>query len=301
MLVFNRPEHTARVFAAVRRARPETLYVVADGPRPDRPGEAEACARTRAVFDGVDWPCDVVRIFSDGNMGCRDRVVSGITEVFGQVDRCIFLEDDCVPDPTFVPYCEDLLERYATDERVMAISGDGFTSAVGNMRFPHSYYFTRFVHVWGWATWRRAWKHNGAAAARWPEVRNSGFLRKVLGSWEAALYWKLWLEQCFDRRINTWDIPWVFACWLADGLSICPDRNLVSNIGFDGTGTHTTGRSPLAGLATTPMDFPLRHPGAVVRHRAADEWTQRYCYTGSLRQRWKRVVRYVKRGVKAGV
>ena len=123
MLVFNRPAHTARVFEAVRAARPETLFVVADGPREGRAGEAEASRATRAVFDGVDWPCEVVRLFSDVNLGCGKRIGTGITGVFERVERCIFLEDDCLPDATFFPYCEELLERYADDERVMAISG----------------------------------------------------------------------------------------------------------------------------------------------------------------------------------
>jgi len=301
MLVFNRPEHTARVFAAVRQARPERLFVVADGPRRDRPGEETICRQTRAIFDAVDWPCEVVRIFSEANLGCRARISSGISEVFTHVDRCIFLEDDCLPDPTFFPFCTELLDRYADDDRVMAISGDGFTSALGHMRFPHSYYFTRYFHVWGWATWRRAWKHYEAAASKWPEVRDTDFLRRTLGSREAALYWKLWLEQCHDGRLNTWDIPWVFSCWMAGGLAICPDRNLVTNIGFDGTGTHTGGSSPMAGLATTPMEFPLQHPPTIAANDAADRWTQRHLFSGSLRQRWKRVIRYAKRGIKAGV
>ncbi len=299
MLVFNRPAHTARVLEAVRAARPRTLFVVADGARPDRPGEVEATRSVRALFDTVDWPCEVVRIFSETNLGCRERIGSGITEVFRHVDSCVFLEDDCLPHPTFFRYCADLLARYAGDDRVMTISGDGFSNELGGLRFDHSYYFTRFVHIWGWATWRRAWAHYDGTMAQWPALRDSNWLRSRFPSFEDRLFWTLWFQMCCDGRLNTWDIPWVFSSWRRDGLSICPARNLVTNIGFDGTGTHVGGRSPFAGLPVHEMDFPLQSPPAIACHEDADRWTQRYCFTGTPRRRWKRFLRYLKQGVGA--
>jgi len=296
MLVFNRPAHTARVFAAIRAARPRTLMVVADGPRPDRAGEAEACRAVRSIFDSVDWPCELVRIFSDRNLGCRERIGSGITEVFSHVESCIFLEDDCLPHPSFFEYCTELLGRYALDDRVMTVSGDGFTSALGGMRFPHSYYFTRYPHIWGWATWRRAWAHYDGTMSRWPERRDSGWLRSLFPSFHDRLFWTLWFEMCHDGRLNTWDIPWVFSSWQRAGISICPSQNLVTNTGFDGTGTHVGRRSPFANLTTRAMDLPLRHPPRTEPDAAADLWTQRFCFTGTARRRWKRVLRYLRRG-----
>lgn len=153
-LIFNRPEETARTFAAIKAARPSTLLVVADGPRLDRAGEQELCARTRTVIDGVDWPCEVLRNFADANIGCGRRVSSGLDWAFSQVDEAVILEDDCLPDPSFFPYCDELLERYRTDERIMMVSGNNFQN--GASRTWDSYYFSRLPHCWGWATWRRA-------------------------------------------------------------------------------------------------------------------------------------------------
>jgi hypothetical protein len=111
-LIFNRPEETARTFAAIRAVRPARLLVVADGPRAGRRGEEELCRRTRSVIDGVDWPCEVLRNFSGANMGCGRRVASGFDWAFAQVEEAIILEDDCLPDPSFFPYCAELLERW---------------------------------------------------------------------------------------------------------------------------------------------------------------------------------------------
>lgn len=299
MLVFNRPAHTARVFEAVRAARPRTLLVVADGPRPGKPGEEERCRAVRRVFEAVDWRCEVVRIFSEENLGCRGRVGSGISEVFSRVERCVFLEDDCLPAPTFFGYCAELLDRYAQDERVMTISGDGFTSALGGLRFEHSYYFTRFPHIWGWATWRRAWAHYDGAMSAWPALRDSGWLGSIFPSFSDRLFWTLWFEMCHDGRLNTWDLAWVFSCWQRGALAICPDRNMVTNIGFDGTGTHTGAGSRFADLARADMDFPMQHPTDVAPDAAADRWTQRECFAGSPRRKWKRLLRYLRHGRRA--
>src|SRR6185295_3256318 len=121
-LIFNRPDTTARVFEAIAAARPRTLLVVADGPRADRAAEAEQCRATRAIIDRVDWACEVLVNYADENLGCKRRVSSGLTWVFEQTSRAIILEDDCLPHPTFFRYCEELLDRYEDDERVMSIS-----------------------------------------------------------------------------------------------------------------------------------------------------------------------------------
>jgi hypothetical protein len=151
--IFNRPDTTARVFEAIRQAQPSKLLVVADGPRSTRPGEAEKCAATRAIIDQVDWECEVLTNYSDVNLGCRHRVSSGLDWVFEQVEEAIILEDDCLPHPTFFRFCEELLEWYRHDHRIVAISGDNFQN--GHQSGEFSYYFSRYVHIWGWATWRR--------------------------------------------------------------------------------------------------------------------------------------------------
>lgn len=273
MIIFNRPDTTARVFAEVARARPSQLLVIADGPRADRPGEAEQCAAARKIIEQVDWPCDVLTNFSNVNLGCRVRVSSGLDWVFNTVEEAIILEDDCVPDPTFFRFCDDLLAKYRTDQRVMMISGDNFQFGVP--RGPYSYFFSRFCHVWGWATWRRAWQFYDLSMRLWPTVRDEGWLVSILDDPGAARRWGKTFDLLHSGRVDTWDIQWLFTCWVQGGLSIMPNVNLVSNIGFGPGATHTNSATYfLANLPTSAIHFPLHHPPIVVRHRDADRYTE---------------------------
>lgn len=286
LLIFNRPETTAQVFAAVRAARPQQLLIVADGPRPDRAGEAERCAAARAVVEQVDWPCEVHQNYAEANLGCRRRVSSGLDWVFQTVAEAIILEDDCVPHPSFFRFCVELLARYRDDERVMHISGDNFQ--VARPRTAYSYYFSRYAHVWGWASWRRAWRHYDVDLKLWPELRAGGWLEDWLGDASAARHWHGLLERCYRGEIDTWDFQWTLACWAQSGLSILPAVNLVSNIGFDAGATHTRVKSRLADLPTQPLEFPLRHPAFVLRDSRADAFTQQeqFGWPG----RWRRLL-----------
>ncbi len=176
-LIFNRPAETFRVFDAIREARPEKLLIVADGPRPTRPGEAALCNETREVLDRVDWSCQVLSNFAETNMGCGRRVASGLDWAFEQVEEAIILEDDCLPDSSFFPYCGELLERYRADERIMMISGNNFQN--GASRTADSYYFSQLPHCWGWATWRRAWRHYDFVMQDWRGGRNRGLVKEL--------------------------------------------------------------------------------------------------------------------------
>jgi hypothetical protein len=271
-LIFNRPEETARVFSEIARARPSKLLVVADGARADRPGEREACERTRAVVERVDWDCEVLTDFSEVNLGCRRRVSGGISWVFSQVEEAIIVEDDCLPDPSFFKFCEELLDKFREDERVMMLSGDNFQ--FGRRRTPYSYYFSRMMHVWGWASWRRAWRHYDVEMRLWADLRDTPWLLDLLGDEEAAAFWR----DVFDKTAaghDTWDFQWVFACWAQHGLSALPERNLVTNIGFGAGATHTHAETRAANIPAEALAFPLRHPPHVVREREADLFTMR--------------------------
>lgn len=279
LLIFNRPETTAQVFAAIRAVRPATLLVVADGPRPDRAGEAERCAVARAIVEQVDWPCEVLRNYADINLGCRRRVSSGLDWVFAQVPEAIILEDDCVPHPTFFRFCTELLDLYREDERIMHISGDNFQEGVNTGR--ESYYFSRYAHVWGWATWRRAWRHYDVDMRQWADFRARRLLANVLEDTAEVRYWDVKLESVARGQLDTWDVQWMFACWAHGGLSVLPHQNLVTNIGFGHGATHTRFKSRLAARPLRAMEFPLRHPNFVVRNRQADAYTGRWQFTSN--------------------
>jgi hypothetical protein len=280
-LIFNRPDTTARVFEAIRQAKPPKLLVVADGPRPDRPDDVEKCKAARAIIDKVDWDCAVLTNYSDLNLGCKNRVSSGLDWVFSLVEEVIILEDDCLPHPSFFRFCQDLLDYYRDDERIMAISGDNFQ--LGRKRTEYSYYFSRYNHIWGWASWRRAWQYYDVKMRLWQEIRDCNWLEYILGEGQSVKYWTKIFQSAYDGKIDTWGYRWTFACWIQNGLTILPNVNLVSNIGFGEGATHTSSsKSKVANLPVEEMIFPLKHPPFLLRHVEADDFTHNNIFYVSL-------------------
>jgi hypothetical protein len=275
-LVFNRPDTTKRVFEAIRQAQPSQLFVAADGPRENNPGEVERCKEARGIVqDGIDWDCEVKTLLRDKNMGCKVAVSSAIDWFFGQVKEGIILEDDCLPHPTFFGFCEELLDKYRDDERIGQISGDNFQ--FGRNRRKYSYYFSRYAHVWGWATWRRVWKNYDVDMKLWPEIRDDGWLQGWLGNKNLAEYWTRIFEDVYQGKIDTWDYQWGFTCWSQNCLTVLPSVNLISNIGFSKDATHTTYENDKsAGIPAEAMKFPLVHMPFVIRDGCSDENEERY-------------------------
>ena len=278
MLIFNRPCVTRQVFEAVRKARPEKLLVIADGPRANRQEDYDLCAGARGIFDDVDWPCTVEKNFAEANLGCMRRVSSGLDWAFERVEEAIILEDDCLPAATFFPYCTELLDRYRDDPRIAQISGVNFL--FGRHKISYSYYFSRYNQAWGWATWRRAWLCNDNAMELWPAFRSEGGLSKLIKDQRVVQYWTDVLDQVMAANIDSWACRWSLACLRQEMLTLIPSVNLVSNIGFGEDATHTTEDEShlLANVPTEEMVFPLAHPAMVVPDCIADGITERIMF-----------------------
>ncbi len=268
-LIFNRPDTSKKVFAEIAAAKPAKLLVVADGPRLHQPDDVAKCQATRAIIDEVDWDCDVLTNFSETNLGCKRRVSSGLSWVFEQCEEAIILEDDCIPHPMFFRYCQELLERYRDDERVPMICGSNFH----HDRSPttDSYYFSKLGHIWGWASWRRAWQNYDVAISSWPALRETSWLFDTLGNEAAADYWQGIFDKTHAGEIDTWDYQWFFSWWAQNGLAVIPTANLISNVGFGEDATHThTAVNTMAHRPTSEITFPLQHPRNMVRDRETD-------------------------------
>lgn len=284
LFVFARPDHTRAVIRQIRQARPAILLVVGDGPRPNHPADRERCAEVRRIIEReVDWNPRLLTLFSETNLGCRQRISSGLHWVFQQVKEAIILEDDCLPDPTFFRYCGELLHHYADDARVGCISGDNFQPQP--FACGASYYFSKYNHCWGWATWRRAWSFYDDTMSGWPELKAAGWLQGVFSDAREAAYWTRIFDTVHRRELDTWDYVWTYSCWAQSFLSILPKINLVANIGFGSSATHTTGAMPpWLPLSAQAMPFPLRHPPVMVVSHAADQWSQKNIF-GSAKSR----------------
>lgn len=284
-IIFNRPDLTKKVFERIAQAKPEKLLVVADGPR--FPEEEERCTKAREAIKIINWDCEVLTNYSDTNLGCKRRVSSGLDWVFSEVEEAIILEDDCLPTLSFFYFCEELLNYYRHDERIMMISGDNFQN--GQSRTSHSYYFSKYSHIWGWASWRRAWQHYDVEMKTWPEYSDLDLICSVCENIYEQKYWIDIFDRVYNSSIDTWDYQWLYTCWSQSGLSILPNQNLVSNIGFGSGGTHTTSDSSWANLHTFDV-WNLSHPSFVTRNVEADTYTFDHHYGGESMKRGQSLV-----------
>jgi hypothetical protein len=283
--VFNRPDYTRRVLEVIRQAKPQEIFLVADGPRPNHPGESALCQEVRETLEeGINWPCAVRRDFSEKNLGCAERISSGLRWVFDQVDRAIILEDDCLPDPTFFTFSQELLARYEDDPKIGMIAGTNYRST-GSLR-SESYFFSRHGSIWGWATWRRAFAGYEATMADWRNSVKPGDLGSHWGDWRSRLLHRTMFDLCREGAVKTWDIPWVFHLARNRMLSIVPRVNLVTNIGV--SGTRGRGGDRNNNLPTQPMTFPLNHPEEASPETQYDRYVSKRhrIFRDWLRARW---------------
>jgi hypothetical protein len=258
-LIFNRPDLTQKVFNEIKKAKPLELYVAADGPRENVRGEKEKCEKTREIIKKVDWDCDVHTLFRRENLGCKIAVSSAIDWFFDHVKEGIILEDDCFPSQSFFRFCQALLNKYRFHDNIMHINGNNFGKL---LNINSSYDFCSYPHVWGWATWKRAWSHYDVKMKGWKDLKIRGKVKKNM-KWNIFKY-KL-EENKFNRtyknEMDTWDYQWQYTIYLNHGIVICPQKNLISNIGFDHDATHTLNKNSLkANLNIYKIDFPLNHP-----------------------------------------
>ncbi|MGA1331433.1 MAG: glycosyltransferase family A protein [Bacteroidia bacterium] len=276
-LVFNRPDTTEQVLKSIRLYRPERLYVACDGPRVDRPGEEELVGTVqRIISEGVDWPCSLFTLYRDTNLGCKKAVSSALDWFFENEEAGIVLEDDCLPHPDFWRYCNELLVRYANDERVFMISGNNFQD--GKKVNDDSYYVSALTHIWGWASWRRSWQKVDLELGGYDDWVRHGGLQRLFGKGHWVGEWKRTFKRYRQGRYNTWDYPFLFAAWKHGQYALLPSVNLVSNIGFGHQGATHTSADVFHGISRIPtgsLNFPLRPPKAWKYEQKADIRTLR--------------------------
>lgn len=275
LIGFNRPIQLGRVVDTVAAAEVPLVYFVSDGPRAARTGEAELVSESRRQLDRIGASTEVRCIFSSTNLGCRARIQSGLDEVFAREESAVILEDDCVPDSTFFSYSAELLDRYRSTLDVGAISGTNFClpSAVA----PHSYSFSRYPYVWGWATWSRVWSQYDRDARSWTKRQTRERVRQLAHDAGEYRFWDASFK-AIQGGFDTWDHQLALTFLDRGLLSVVPGSNLVSNVGFGPEGTHTTGSSSLDQLRVEPLTFPLVHPAAVTLNRAFDAEVARSQY-----------------------
>ncbi|MDX5421250.1 MAG: nucleotide-diphospho-sugar transferase [Hymenobacteraceae bacterium] len=272
LIIFNRPHTTQKVFDRIRQLKPSKLYVAADGPRPHVATDAERCAEARRIVEQVDWECEVKTLFQEKNLKCGVAPSTAITWLFEHEETGIILEDDCVPSESFFWYCQELLEKYKHDTRIMHISGNNYLNG-WRRDSDYSYYFSDKVNAWGWATWRRAWQLFDFNLKFYPELKEKGYLKGLFLNKFEETYRLSKLEEAYSSISNgdIWDYQWEFTVYSNSGLCIVPEVNLVRNIGFGEDATHTFNQhEKKAYVKENEIGLPLRHPPFVIRDIESD-------------------------------
>lgn len=277
-LTYCRPETTILVFNVIRQIKPEKLYLAQNTPDRDDFENNKKWHVVRKLIESVDWNCEVHRLYHNEHLDIKSSICSSITWFFENEEMGIILEDDCVPDISFFQFCQELLEKYKDDDRIAMISGNNFQ--FGRKVDNYSYYFSRYTHIWGWASWRRAWKNYDPNMMLWPEIRSNHLLRYYLTKRSIYQYWKKIFDKCYKNDILTWDYQWLFMSWIQNQLTILPCKNLVTNIGFGPEAVHTKGKSGLSNMKTEKMIFPLIHPEYIMPNMEADLYTEKKQFSG---------------------
>ena len=285
---WRRPDKVRQVINNLRNEKPSKLYMACDGPDLSREGEKERVEATRSVIDQeIDWDCDVKKLYSVNNLGCFKGITSAINWFFENEEEGIILEDDCIPHKDFFPYCEELLEKYKEDNRVWNISGSNFQN--GLQRGDGSYYFSKYFHCWGWATWRKSWINFDSQLSQLLKLYESNLLSTIFQSSKERKYWtKIWNRLLKDSKPDTWDYRWAFTCFINGALTILPNKNLVKNIGFDNDASNTN--FSLEGSFIDEGILPLKHPSFILADKFADDYTFKNHYHFSLAKRIRKIL-----------
>lgn len=269
LMIFNRPANTKKVFEAIEVAKPNKLYVAADGPRINNQEDEILITETRKIIELINWPCELFTLFRDENLGARYACTTAIDWFFEQEEEGIILEDDCVPNSGFFKFCSELLEKYRYDPRIMHISGTNLQ--FGNKRGNASYYFSSIPAVWGWASWRRVWKNYDPEMEMFEQFEQENQMINIFNDKKIAKWVTDMARLIYEKKIIAWDYPLGFYVIINNGLSIVPNVNLVSNIGFGNQSTHTKDNSHAhANIPVQNIEENLIHPKFFIPNKSAD-------------------------------
>lgn len=279
--VFNRPHLIKNLFDILRIVKPKSLFITADGPRDNFVEDKGKCAEVREIIeDNIDWECEVYKNYSKQNQGSYKSTSSGISWVFDQVDEAIILEDDCLPSPTFFRFCEELLDKYRKDTRMGAISGNNFILP-GMRDYPYSYYYSSYNHIWGWATWKRAWNLVDLDMVGWDIFCKFGF-DSVFRTNKEKEYWRGIFKSMALGGRQHWDYKMTLSMHMNSMLTILPSVNLVTNVGVGPDATNCKVAGIHSGINAEEMIFPLEHPLGVYKIDFADQYTEKHIFSGNM-------------------
>lgn len=279
IFIYKRSTYLESIISVLRQVKPKEVFVIADGPKEKKDVKIIKSTRDKLVFL-IDWPCKVHKNYAKENLGLKNRFSSGISWVFKHVDRAIFIEDDCIPNISFFRFCTELLEQYQDNPRIMTIGGNNFQ--FGKQKKLYSYYFSRYPHVWGWATWKRTWELYDKDISDWPKKRFTEWIMETNSGFLIAKFWKYIFDRLYSGHIDTWDYQLMYMILKYDGVCIVPSVNLVTNLGYGQDATNIKTDNKTVGVPSECMPFPLNHPTKIIIDHQADHEIENLVYLHPL-------------------
>ena len=239
LLVYNRSQYLKKLLNILQKIKAQNIYVSFDGPKKDKK-DIFKCKKVIEKIDKINWKCNLKKNYLNKNYGCKVGVSKGLEWFFSKVNYGIIIEDDCIPSIDFFTFCEWSLKKYKNDKRVGGITGNNFLK--NKINFKESYYFSKYAHCWGWATWRRTWRNYDKNIKFWNEFKSSTNWKYLFQNDNERKYWEKIFNNVSNNTLDSWAYPWMLCIWKNKQLIITPKKNLVSNIGFSEDATHTVSK-----------------------------------------------------------
>lgn len=300
-IIFNRPDTTTKVFEKIRAVKPKKIFIAADGARQNNVNDAKKCIEARSIQENIDWDCEVLTLYRTDNLGCKDAVSGAIDWFFQNVEEGIILEDDCLPSDDFFMFCDTMLQKYRDDSRINHIAGCNLQNGV--KRGEASYFFSSLSHIWGWASWRRVWNNYDKNLTKYDIIGAKNAFESIFDNKIIANCWFEIFQKMKNNEINTWDYQFTIMNLFNHTMSIVPNINLISNIGFNENATHTFNvTDAYANIPLQNFDAQIIHPNFIIPNKTADDYKLNYEFNveGIIKNKkkqnrtHKRIKKYVK-------
>jgi hypothetical protein len=267
----------------VKKARPRRLFLWQDGPREGRPSDLEGIERCRKIVEDIDWDCEVHTLYNEKNIGCDPSIYYAYKWAFSKVDKCIFLEDDQVPNQSYFKFCKELLDKYENDTRISHICGYNYTEIAPDCE--DDYLFAPFGSG-AWATWKRVVDEWEGDYAFLDEEVKLEWLTKRYGKSAETSFNTARRHKATGKEF--WESIVGCNCMFNSHYAIIPKKNLVSNKGLTENSTHSNtlkkylpkATANLFEMQTYELDFPLKHPKHVLINQTYVDKVQRIMGTG---------------------
>lgn len=277
ILVYNRSKYINKLLEILRKLNAQNIYVSFDGAKKHKE-DVNKCKEVTRSINNINWKCNLYKNFLNKNYGCKLGVSKGLDWFFSKVKQGIIIEDDCIPSQDFFYFCEWSLNTYKHDKRVGGITGNNFLN--NKVKLKDSFYYSKYAHCWGWATWRRTWKNYDKSVKFWENFKLSEKWEYFFLNHREKKYWEKIFNNVVNYSLDSWAYPWMLCIWKNEQLIITPKKNLVLNIGFNKDATHTNSKIHNFYYKVSKLKKPYVAPKKIIVNERADNYVFRNHYRG---------------------